>query len=236
MTSEPHFEESLPAAGAAGDEGPEDGAHVLEECAPAFLDMLDSDPDLAWAAFHDFAWRLLRVHPPPVFRDLPEAVREDLIADLVLRCRDDGFRILRRYRNRGLPFACWLARLARNRAIDLCRREGRRAPEIPGWTHPEPVERIDHRDLLEAVDACLAEMSPERILLLEYAAGGLKPRHIVALLGLPPASGKKVSDKIRECRRELRRRLEQRGCRLVLTTDAPGWTAVRNVIGEAVEG
>lgn len=191
--------------------------HPLRQVKPAFLDRLDDDRDGAWKGFYEFGWRLLESSPPRVLAALDPEARGEAISRVLHHCAEDDFRVLRRYRPQGVPFAVWLRRVASNHVNDGLRRERRR--EVPlGAQHVEspdhradPVRDHESRELLEAVQLALRELSEKCRLLLEAAADGLRPRQMTSLLGLPAHQNKKVGDQLRECRRTLERRLRREG-------------------------
>jgi len=198
--------------------GATDHEHDLLHSFPQFLRELDRNPELAWSRFHVFAWKLLTAHPPLVFRDLPRESREEIISDIVLACREDDFRKLRAYEDRGVPFAAWVARLARNRALDQARHVevGKRhrdaAVEASISPPPEPPdEGASNRQLLEAVREAIRRLGVRCRLLIEAAADELKPIEIARLLGNPIEDNKKISDALRACRRTLRQLLRRQG-------------------------
>jgi len=181
---------------------------------PGFLDRLDRDPARAWREFYDFGWRLLRLWPPHVFSSLSESEREDLISQVLVRCAQDDFRVLRQYEQRGGSFAGWLRRVAMSQTID----ELRRRKHVVG---EEQLQRVasgediaaqqEQRALLDAIRSAMDLISDRCRLLLEAAADGLKPRHMTVLLGLPADANKQVGDQLRDCRRALQRLLANRG-------------------------
>lgn len=191
--------------------------HPLRQVKPDFLDRLDDDRDEAWKGFYEFGWKLLESSPPRVLSGLDPDARREAISHVLHRCAENDFRVLRRYRPRGIPFAVWLRRVASNHVNDGLRREGRRqvplddrhveAPDL----RPDPARDHESRELLEAVQRALAELSEKCRLLLEAAADGLRPRQMTSLLGLPAHQNKKVGDQLRECRRTLERRLRRDG-------------------------
>ena len=199
--------------------------HVLQDPFPAFLGLLDRESERAAAGFHEFAWRMLLSSPPPSFRSLEPDERHDLIADLVLRCVQDNFEMLRKYRNEGKPFAGWLATVANFRAIDYLRKRQRhraRHREIDqedpdGFALVETLaapgsgadEDVDAARMVERVKGCMDTMSERCQVLLQGAADGLKPRELTALLGWPRDANKKLADAVRECRRTLKRCIER---------------------------
>lgn len=100
-----------------------------------------------------------------------------------------------RYRERGLPFAAWLFRIARNATIDHARRH---RPTLP-WdalgdaAAPDDVEgAVLDREARARLGALLAELSPdERELLALRFAAGLSSREIAAVVGASEAAVKK---------------------------------------------
>jgi DNA-directed RNA polymerase specialized sigma24 family protein len=194
--------------------------HPLHETHPAFLDLLDSNPLGAWEEFYAFAVRFLRACPPRATAGWSREEREDLVSAVVLHCCRDEFRVLRRYRDVGRPFAAWLFLVARNKALDeIKRRRGRvfGEGEAEARAHsrvavdPPADEVAGHRQTLEIALRCIEEMGDNCRLLLLGAAEGLSPRGLTAFLGWPPDWNKKASDALRECRRQLRARLKSRG-------------------------
>jgi DNA-directed RNA polymerase specialized sigma24 family protein len=192
--------------------------HIIEQPIPHFLTILDDDPEVAWKEFHEFATKLLTAYPPRVFRDLPEEVRKDLLSDIVFDCRSNNFRRLRSYQYRGRPFAVWLGRMARNRAIDHERRRRlgiKIAGNAPNSGSPDVEEQVDHRSVLAVVRECIGQLGARCRVLLEAAADEFKPAEMVDMLGLAPGDNKSVSDNLRSCRRSLKRLLMKRGIRSV---------------------
>ncbi|HEX9898192.1 MAG TPA: sigma-70 family RNA polymerase sigma factor [Candidatus Methylomirabilis sp.] len=181
---------------------------------PGFLDLLDKDPDRAWAEFHAFAWRLLRAITPPAMRSLSSEERDDLIGDIVFFCGEYDFRILRRYQDMGTPFSAWLLRVAKHRALDRHRRLRTQLalakPKTMDGHHPDTEDRLTHRQLLAGIRKCLSSLSAKCRLLLAAAADEMKPSEIATLLG-PMGSNKQVSDDLRYCRRGLLRALANEG-------------------------
>lgn len=192
---------------------------------PPFLTCLDSEPNRAWEEFYDFAWKLLVSHPPPVFRDLSQESRDDLISEIVLDCRANNFRLLRTYENRGLPFSAWLARIAKNRAIDHQRHldvAARLNGSLPAPSAEPPERTAESRQLLDAVRECMRQLGQRCRLLLEAAADEFKPAEIAVLLGLPRQEGKRISDSLRACRKNLKELLRKRGFEPVLAPARAG--------------
>lgn len=197
---------------------------IYSESVPKFLRLLDSNPVQAWVGLHEFTWSTLTTHPPAAFRGLARDEREDVIADLVERLRDDGFAKLRKYRNIGRPFANWLVTVAerftrsRLRSRRAAERRDRavqeRAGYVPGGEAVSPAvslsESVEAREVLEHVRTCMAELDPADRVLLQAAADGYKPRELTVLLGAS-LSNKQVSDRLRYLRRRLRAELASRG-------------------------
>jgi len=192
--------------------------HVLKQSWPDFLDRLDSDPTRAFEDFYTFARTLLTVAPPRNLWELPDEQREDLIHDVVLDCCLDDYRVLRRYRNQGRPFASWFSLVARNRITDQLRRKrevlsedynGARSPAAPAAASPDRLA-LSHA-MLEKVVHHIESLGDVCRLLLLGAAEGLKPRDLVRVLGWPDDWNKKASDDLRECRKRLRHRLRAEG-------------------------
>jgi DNA-directed RNA polymerase specialized sigma24 family protein len=170
-----------------------------------------------------YAARLLKICPPSIYLALTPARREDVLHDLMLHCCRDDFRVLRRYRDRGRPFAAWLQLVTRNLLLDRWRTD-RLATAVPLESDdddrpdvvvPDPApgadRELDGRRLLDAARDAMQRLSAECRLLLQGAAEGLKPRQLVRLMGWPADWNKKASDDLRACRGRLRKLLQDRG-------------------------
>jgi len=197
---------------------------MLEATWPPFLDLLDRDPDRAFRGFYSFAWRLLKVSPPKIMSSLPESDADDLIREILLHCVVDNFRILRRYTDRGKPFAAWLYIVAHNKCLDYLRRKKysrdyiESEKESAGPIHsgsPEisldPDRKMQLKGLIEIVRKCMATLSRKCQILLRLSADEYSPREMTAALGLPANMNKKVSDDLRECRKRLKKVLVREG-------------------------
>jgi DNA-directed RNA polymerase specialized sigma24 family protein len=187
--------------------------------------LIDEDPRRAAEGFHTFTWKLLRSNPPPQLRRLPVEDQEDVIAELVTHCIVDDFRVLRAYRDRGVPFAGFVAVAANRRATSRLREIANDRnrhlrvdnPTPTGLTLaeriPDPTagadERVDANVQLERVLACLSALNERCQILIQGAAEGRKPKDLVFLLGWSPSSNKKASDALRECRKTLTRCVEK---------------------------
>lgn len=189
------------------------GLEALEQRWPSFLDDVDRHPDRAFDGFYRFAQLLLTVRPPSVLRGVPAEERHDLIHDVILHCCDDRFRVLRRYRDQGKPFAAWLSFVSRNKIINLRRREVplQEVPEHLPEPSASPADQADGRQIVSRVEECLVELSRTCQLLLQGAADGLRPRELTQLLGWPEDRNKKASDDLRACRSRLKKALMGRG-------------------------
>lgn len=194
--------------------------HILEQEWPEFLDRLDSDPSRAFEEFYLFARKLLSVCPPHVLSEVPQGSREDIVHDIILSCCGDDFRVLRRYRRLGRPFALWFSFVVRNRVRDRLRSQRDRdrmwakRPEAdtePRHEEVSPARVAGARVLFERVRGHIEELGEVCKILLLGAAEGGQPRDLVALLGWPDSWNKKASDELRRCRRRLRERLEASG-------------------------
>ena len=196
--------------------------HILDQTWPAFLDRLDSEPDAAFEDFCIFATRLLTVCPPGALRAVAPQDRMDLIHDVILGCRENDFRVLRRYHDSGRPFAAWFMSVARNRIIDLLRsRRGGSAaligfapfPADGPYADPSPLpdERVWASQLLDAVARCVIKMGLTCQLLLQGSADGMAPRQLTQLLAWPADWNKKASDDLRACRKRLLSLLREEG-------------------------
>jgi len=201
---------------------------MSEKTWPSFLDRLDIDPDAAFKGFYRFAWKTLNQVPPRAMRGLGEPDRQDVIHDIVYHCVRDDFRVLRRYVDKGKPFAAWLYVVAHHKCLDRIRAgrlenealsihedaDGRGLEMVLSDPADDPAKRVEAREVLEAVKTILARMGQYCRLLLEMAADELTPREMVLVLRLPASQNKKVSDDLRYCRDKLRRRLREAGIEL----------------------
>jgi RNA polymerase sigma-70 factor, ECF subfamily len=135
---------------------------------------------------------------PRVYRYLrarvdSEETAADLTQDVFLRALDS----LPSYQARGLPFAAWLFRIARNAVTDTHRR--RRAhlpldgiPPAQETTVPDPEAQTLHDDDLRDLGRLLAQLDPARreLLALRFAAGLTAPE-IARVTGRSEAAVKK---------------------------------------------
>ncbi|MCX6827833.1 MAG: hypothetical protein NT002_00910 [candidate division Zixibacteria bacterium] len=132
---------------------------------------------------------------------------------------------MRQYINRGQPFAGWLYLVAYNRTLELARAK-KREPQFVSIHSDESGKGLEHifqdntEDLLNLtawkqvagkVYEIIKQLSQKCRLLLEMAADEYSPQEMVDTLKLPSDYNKKVSDDLRECRRQLRKRLSESG-------------------------
>ena len=111
-------------------------------------------------------------------------------ADLAEQVFLQAFRSLPKYRERGLPFAAWLFRIARNVATDANRGRHATVPweQLPEAAHPaderDPEAIALRRERIESARALVAGLSPERreLVSLRFVAG-LTLHEIGAVIG-----------------------------------------------------
>ncbi len=155
----------------------------------------------AWEEFHAFAWKLIQLRQPVALSSLPYEEREDLLAEIIQDFQQDQFRLLRRYENRGRPFAVWFWLVIKRRALDRLRAmKVRRYEDIPEWvrdTTPSPDEEASSKAALEDVRYIIRELSPRCQLLLMASAEGYKPRDLLGLETLLYTDGKRLSDHLK---------------------------------------
>jgi RNA polymerase sigma factor (sigma-70 family) len=192
---------------------------------PEFLDLMDSDPDRAFADFYRFAVTLLSRKPPrPLMSANPED-RQDIIHDIVYHCVKEDFRVLRRYTPRGRSFAAWLYVVAHNKSLDLIsvagrqpmtvsmheQNDGRALEQVLAGPGGGQDRQAEFSDIIGLVVKAIAHLDEHCRLLLEMAADEFTPKEMVSVLGLAPEQNKKVSDDLRYCRGKLKRLLSETG-------------------------
>ena len=192
---------------------------------PAFLNLLSSDPDAAFADFYRFAVGTLVAVPPRLMRSLSNEDREDLTQEIIYHCVKDDFRVLRQYVDKGRPFAVWLYAVAHNFCLDYLRSKGRNPDTTsihenangPGLEnvltdrHNDGQNRPELLELLTIVKKTLELVGEYCRVLLEMAADEFTPREMTLVLGMTPDQNKKVSDDLRYCRKKLKDRLAEKG-------------------------
>lgn len=198
---------------------------MSEESWPAFLNMLDSDPKAAFAAFYRLAVATLSLTSPRPMRGLCKEDRQDFIHEVVFHCVRDDFRVLRRYVDAGKPFRVWLYSIAHNKCLDYLRCAGGKARVVSIHENPDrkglenvladpsagPDKRVEGADLIAAIRRAIAQIGERCRMLLEMAADEFTPKEMVTVLRLPPDQNKKISDDLRYCRERLKKLLAEAG-------------------------
>lgn len=139
---------------------------------------------------------LYRSHLPGVYRYMRmRAATEEDAADLTQQVFLKALDALPRYSDRGLPFAAWLFRIARNVATDAHRRRRDAVswdllPEALHPTEPHDVEaELLRRESLGRLRSLLGELDADRRdLVTLHFVGGLTQREIGLILGRSQAS------------------------------------------------
>jgi RNA polymerase sigma factor (sigma-70 family) len=202
---------------------------MLDQSWPSFLDMLESSPDEAFRQLYSFACRLLKVKPPGSMRRLSKTESQDLTQDIILHCTRDNFRVLRQYSDCGKPFAAWLYILAHRKCLDYLRARKRESMTVQyesdmnspdlDWiasdSDIDPLDRTNLKRVIECVKDCMSRLRKQCQLLLQLAADEYTPREMALVLGWPEESNKKVSDDLRQCRKQLKKIVASEGIDLV---------------------
>ena len=191
---------------------------------PPFLGLMDSDPNSAADLFCRFAMSLLETKPPRIFRSLSVDEQSDLTTDIVIHCIDMNFRILRKYEDKGSPFAAWFYFIARNKAIDYIRRKDADVDVVVAnpETGFDPLEITEDRrayhaasdevkEMLDEIDKCWMEMSEKCRLLLKLAAREYKAQEMAELLRKPKDMATKIANDLGYCRKKLTNLLSEKG-------------------------
>lgn len=143
---------------------------------------------------------LYRRHLPPIYRYLrARSIDDHAAADLTQQVFLRAYEALPRYQERGLPFAAWLFRIARNAAVDQRRKEH---PALDWDGLPEALRGADEeadpevgalrRDEMDRLSHLLKRLSAEqRELLALRFAGELTYREIAAVVGKREGTVKK---------------------------------------------
>lgn len=142
---------------------------------------------------------LYQAYLPRIYRFLrARTFNDDAAADLTQQVFVQALAAIPRYRQRGLPFAAWLFRIARNVAIDASRRHRPtiswdRVPETVHPVHPEdPLRAAIDRDALERLGRLIAALDDDKRDLLALRIGaGLSIREISATVGKSEAAVRK---------------------------------------------
>ncbi|MFH1845664.1 MAG: hypothetical protein ABIF77_20965 [bacterium] len=199
---------------------------MLDQSWPPFLDQLDSDPDRAFTDFFRLATAALLTAPPRPMVGLSRADREDLIQDIIYHCAKDRFRVLRRYEDKGKPFAAWFYTIAYRKCFDVYRSPHRQVAPVDSFSdeqagrvweetavdgNPGPDEPVAWKEAVALTREAMGELDDRCRLLIELAADGYAPREMTVFLGPAGQDNKKISDDLRYCRRRLRNLLVERG-------------------------
>ena len=117
----------------------------------------------------------VRRYVESIVRDHHEA--EDVTQSVFLKLMS----VIKGYEPRGVPFAAWLLRVARNAALDNLRAK-RALPSGDIWIKDEGRDEIAF-ERLESVKAALARLPHDQrqVLVLRYVSG-LRPREIARVL------------------------------------------------------
>ena len=167
---------------------PIDHDYSAEGDESALLRAAQADP----AAFGE----LYRRYLPSIYRYLRmRAVTDEDAADLAQQVFLQALNALPKYRDRGLPFAVWLFRIARNVAADAHRRRRNTTtwdllPEALQPTDAEdPEAEVLRREELERLRALLHALDPDtRDLVTLHFVGRLSQREIAQVLGTSQAN------------------------------------------------
>jgi DNA-directed RNA polymerase specialized sigma24 family protein len=208
----------------------------LERPWPRFMDLLDTQPEMAREQFMSLAFRYLEARPPGIFLNCWYYEPLDFSIEVVRHLVDSKFKRLRKYENTGGKFAYWLRRVARNRAQDLIRErmQGDRR-EVGGATGDEFGSEGTARGVLAVgpgqakfraaqatpIDGALVERVLQAIesfrgtlcycLLSWRLLRDYDNQEITRILGWPPEENGKVGNRFRTCRIKLTERLADLG-------------------------
>ncbi len=153
---------------------------------------------------------LYRRYLPQVYRYVRAHVASDEdAADLTQHVFLSALDALPSYRDRGVPFAAWLFRIARNAAVDAARRQRPSVTwdAVPEALHPadahEPESDLLRSEDLARLDALLRRLDPAKreMLSLRFAAG-LSAPEIAAVVGKRPEAVKKQLTRILQALKE----------------------------------
>lgn len=193
----------------------------LSDSWPSFFDHLDSDQQRAQREFCEWAMRFFAACPPGQLSGLPREQREPLCYDIIGDCIIDDFKILRKYKNCGKPFAGWFMVVARRRIIDRFR-SIKRTPDVDrsdfaidstGRSKWEPVVIEYHtaKRIQKVIEQCLSHMTEQCQNLIPLVADGEKIKDILAMRVVEADTNKKMSNAIKHCQKRLRECLASRG-------------------------
>ena len=185
-----------------------------------FLQMLDRDPERAFAEFYTYAMRLFRRHPPLLLYRFDEDDRLDVLHRIIVHCVLADFRVLRRYRPQGFTFASWFYTVAHNKCNDILRARDRRrtvslddAPqhlEIPDGGR-SPADVLTDTEVAAVVRRAVGQLDDFCQIAVMAWADGYKPQEIALIVGVAREQNKELSNRIRRCRLKLRTLLAKAG-------------------------
>lgn len=198
---------------------------MFDENWPSFLDCLDSDKNSAYKGFYQYAMSFFSICPPKVIRGQQELEREEFVAEVINHCINNNFRVLRKYENNGRAFRSWLITVAHNKCMDIIKKRSRNPITLERDNYIDENSQSEAIDLLnpntemrphlkEAVDVVkeLISMLGEKCkTLLELASQEYTAMEMSILMGWGNKANKKASDDLRECRKQLIKRLKDKG-------------------------
>jgi RNA polymerase sigma-70 factor (ECF subfamily) len=174
----------------------------------------EGEARLVQAARHDVAAfaPLYRAYQPRVYRYLRlRTASDEDAADLTQQVFIQALDALPKYQERGLPFAAWIFRIARNAVIDAQRRERHRThATLDGLPEALLVSQADgpeaavlRQERLDRLRELLARLDPEKreLLGLRFATG-LSSREIAAVVGKREEAVKRQITRIIQSLRE----------------------------------
>ena len=180
------------------------------ERSPAFLSLLDRDPERALTELYEYVQRFFATRPPSVYFGISVSDREDWPSKLFFHLIEDRCRRLKKYRVQDTTFAAWLAVVARNLIVSSFPK--RPPPEELPVDLAGPVRGSLDPATEVVLHRCLGRLSERCRSLVETSAQGLTPVDICVLWGLDPERHAiPVSAARTGCLRTLRRYLEEEG-------------------------
>jgi RNA polymerase sigma-70 factor, ECF subfamily len=167
----------------AGNERPEPGAEMVSEPTLWLVAVRDRRDRKAFARLFDhFAPRLKAMLLRTGFR---ETSADDIVQDVMLAVWHKAAQ----FDPNRAQAASWIYRIARNRQIDLGRKERRPLPDAlasDGETEPDAAQMIALEQEARKLRAALAALNPEQTRIIEQAyVGDLSQSEISRQTGLP---------------------------------------------------
>lgn len=190
-----------------------------------FLSLLDSSPREASEKIGLYINNVLASRRPKILHSFSTDDLDDFKSELIFSALKDNFKLIRKYTEMGRSFDAWFYIVVNSRAIDFIRKNSKSALAPFGLDvdrivreseqSQSPLENIEHRQILEAVESCISKMSTYHRILLKLASEEFFPREIVVELGMSGrSSNKKIADDLRSCRKQLTKCLEDLGISL----------------------